>query len=74
MTLRFNGALAENKTNDQGTGNYANAAVFIGSRSGSLRLNGLIYTLIIRGATTPTGTIADFEKNLLRLRAGMGAF
>jgi hypothetical protein len=73
-SLRVNGAVADTDTGDQGTGNYANAAVFIGSRSGSLRFNGLIYTLIVRGATTPTGTIADFEKNLLRLRAGLGPF
>jgi len=73
-SLRVNGAVADTDTGDQGTGNYANAAVFIGSRSGSLRLNGIIYTLIVRGATTPTSTIADFEKNLLRLRSGLGPF
>jgi hypothetical protein len=74
-SLRVNGAVADTDTGDQGTGNYANAAVFIGSRGGSsFRFNGLIYTLIVRGATTPTGTIADFEKNLLRIRAGLGPF
>jgi hypothetical protein len=74
-SLRVNGAVADTDTGDQGTGNYANAILYIGSRGGSsLRFSGLIYTLIIRGATTPTGTIADFEKNLLRLRAGLGPF
>jgi len=57
------------------SGNFGNYALFIGSRnSASIRFSGLIYTLIVRGAATPTGTIADFEKNLLRLRAGLGPF
>jgi hypothetical protein len=73
-TARRNGTAFANATGDKGSGNFGNYALFIGSRSGSLRLNGLIYTLIIRGATTPTSTIADFEKNLLRLRAGLGPF
>jgi hypothetical protein len=73
--IRANGAIAQTDSTDQGTGNYANAAISIGQRIGnSFRFNGLIYTLIVRGATTPTGTIADFEKNLLRLRAGLGPF
>jgi hypothetical protein len=69
---RFNGAEVINSTSSQGSGNFANAAVYIGSRAGSsLRFNGLLYTLIIRGATTPTGTIADFERNLLARRCGV---
>jgi hypothetical protein len=72
---RLNSAQVATSSSDQGSGNYSNAIVYIGARGGSsFRLNGIIYTLIIRGATTPTGTIADFEKNLLRLRAGLGAF
>ena len=71
-SLRVNGAVSDTDTGDQGTGNYANAVVYIGSRAGtSLRFNGILYTLIIRGATTPTGTIADFEKNLLARRCGV---
>ena len=74
-SLRINGAVAATSTADQGTGNYTNNALYIGSRGGSsLRFNGIIYSLIIRGASTPTGTIADFERNLLRLRAGLGPF
>jgi hypothetical protein len=54
------------------SGNFGNYSLFIGSRnSASVRFNGLIYTLIVRGATTPTGTIADFERNLLAKRAGI---
>jgi hypothetical protein len=69
--IRANGAIAQTDSTDQGTGNYANAAISIGQRIGnSFRFNGLIYTLIVRGATTPTGTIADFERNLLAKRAG----
>jgi hypothetical protein len=72
---RLNSVQVATSSSDQGSGNYSNAIVYIGSRGGSsFRFNGILYTLIIRGATTPTGTIADFEKNLLRLRAGMGAF
>jgi hypothetical protein len=70
-TARRNGTAFANATGDKGSGNFGNYAVFIGSRSGSLRFNGLIYTLIVRGATTPTGTIADFERNLLARRCGV---
>jgi hypothetical protein len=71
-SLRVNGAVADTDTGDQGTGNYANAILYIGSRAGSsLRFNGLIYTLIVRGAATPTGTISDFERNLLARRCGV---
>jgi hypothetical protein len=70
--LRVNGAASgTNGTADQGAGNYTAQIMYIGARAGSsFRFNGIIYTLIIRGATTPTGTIADFEKNLLAKRAG----
>ena len=71
-SLRINGSVAATSTADQGTGNYTNNALYIGSRGGSsLRFNGILYTLIVRGATTPTGTIADFEKNLLARRCGV---
>jgi hypothetical protein len=70
--LRVNGVGLTSNTSDQGSGNYGNYPIYIGSRAGSsLRLNGLIYTLVIRGATTPTGTIADFERNLLARRCGV---
>jgi hypothetical protein len=70
--IRLNGVLDETGTSEQGSGNYGNYSIFIGSRAGSsLRLNGIIYTLIVRGATTPTSTIADFERNLLARRCGV---
>jgi hypothetical protein len=71
-SLRVDGTVADTDTGDQGTGNYANAILYIGSRGGSsVRFNGLIYTLILRGAATPTGTISDFERNLLARRCGV---
>jgi hypothetical protein len=52
-TLRVNGVLGDTDTGDQGTGNYANAAVYIGRRGGtSLPFNGEISSLVIRGAAT----------------------
>jgi hypothetical protein len=74
-TIRRNGVAGTSATDDKGSGSFSSAILYIGSRANSsVRFNGIIYTLIIRGATTPTGTIADFEKNLLRIRAGMGPF
>jgi hypothetical protein len=74
-TLRRNGVAASNATGDKGSGNFTSSAIYIFRRGGStLYFPGILYTLIIRGAATPTGTIADFEKNLLRIRAGLGPF
>jgi hypothetical protein len=71
-SLRQNGVGILSSTSSQGSGNYSNAILYIGSRGGSsFRFNGILYTLIIRGATTPTATIADFEKNLLARRCGV---
>jgi hypothetical protein len=71
-SLRANGVGILSSTSSQGSGNFQNAALYIGSRGGSTnRFNGIIYTLIVRGAATPTGTIADFERNLLAKRAGI---
>jgi len=74
-SLRINGALVGSTSGDSGSGNFGNYALFIGRRNNTdTPFAGIIYTLIIRGAATPTSTIADFEKNLLRLRAGLGPF
>jgi hypothetical protein len=71
LAFRINGTQVGTSTDDQGSGNYGNYALYIGARGGSsFRFNGILYTLIVRGATTPTGTIADFERNLLAKRAG----
>ena len=62
-TIRVNGAQADTDTGDQGSGNYANAAVFIGrTNNTSSPLNGRIYSLIIRGASTTTPLIASTEQ------------
>jgi hypothetical protein len=74
-TIRRNGVAGSNATGDKGSGNFSNSIIYLMARGGSsLRFPGILYTLIIRGAATPTGTIADFEKNLLRIRAGLGTF
>jgi hypothetical protein len=73
--VRKNGSQANSSSSDLGSGNFANLALNLMRRSGgTLPFTGILYTLIIRGAATPTGTIADFEKNLLRIRAGLGPF
>jgi hypothetical protein len=72
LVLRANGSQINTSSATHGSGNYGNWPIYIGSRAGSsLRFNGLIYTLIVRGATTPTVTIADFERNLLARRCGV---
>jgi hypothetical protein len=69
---RVNGTQVVSSTASQGTGNYTSQVILIGRRpSGPLQFNGILYTLIVRGATTPTGTIADFERNLLARRCGV---
>jgi hypothetical protein len=71
-TFRRNGVAGSDATADQGSGNYSNAVLYIGRRGGStLPFSGILYTLIVRGATTPTATIADFERNLLARRCGV---
>ena len=60
--LRRNGAEVGNSTSDQGTGNYANAILYIGRRGGSsLPFNGNIYSLIVRGAESTTGQVTNTE-------------
>ena len=70
-TLRVNAVAATNATGDKGSGNFANAVLYIGSRGGSsVRYNGLLYTLIIRGVTTTDSTIRGFERLVAR-RSGV---
>jgi hypothetical protein len=70
LIFRSNGTQIGTTSSDQGSGNFGNYPIHLLSRSGSARFSGILYTLIIRGAATPTGTIADFERNLLARRAG----
>jgi hypothetical protein len=60
--LRVNGVQADSDTGDQGTGNYSNAVLYIGSRGGStLPYNGQIYGVIVRGAASSAVEIASAE-------------
>lgn len=60
--LRRNGTQIANSAGDQGTGNYSNAAVYIGRRSGTtLPFNGRIYALIARGLLTSGAALTTAE-------------
>ncbi len=60
--VRVNGALSATDTSDQGTGNFGNYPLFIGSRNqASLRFNGNIYSLIIAGQSYSSGQISSTE-------------
>jgi hypothetical protein len=62
-TIRVNGVQADTDASDQGTGNYGNYALNIGARNNgaSVRLNGRIYSLIVRAATTSAADITSTE-------------
>ena len=71
-TLRVNGVQADSDTGDQGSGNYANSALYFGRRgNSSLPYNGYEFCTIIRGATTDSAVISNFERNYLARRAGI---
>jgi len=60
--IRTNGAQAAAVTTSQGSGNYLNAALYIGRRGGaSLPFNGNLYSLIIRGAQSNASQISATE-------------
>jgi hypothetical protein len=62
VAISVNGASAVQNTASQGTGNYGNYSLFIGSRNnGSLFFNGRIYSLIVRGAASSASEIAATE-------------
>ena len=61
-TTRVNGAQAGVNAADQGTGNYANAVLYIGRRGGTtLPFNGRLYSLIVRGAQSSDSQIVSAE-------------
>jgi hypothetical protein len=61
--LRINGTQAASSVSDQGTGNYGNYPIYIGSRAGtSIPFNGNIYSLIVRGAQSSGAQIAIAEQ------------
>lgn len=58
-----NGARFETVTGSQGTGNYGNYPLYIGSKYGkSLRFNGHLYGLIVRGTQSTDAQIASVER------------
>lgn len=60
--IRVNGVVGTDGTSSQGTGNYGNYPLYIGSRAGpSLPFNGRIYSLIIRGAASTAQQISNTE-------------
>lgn len=61
--IRINGAQAGSQVGSQGTGNYGNHSLFIGSRNNaSARLNGRLYGLIVRGAQSSAAQITSTER------------
>jgi hypothetical protein len=61
--LRINGAQVATDSTDQGTGNYANAVLYMGRRNNTSNpLNGKVYTIIIRGGVTDAATLALTER------------
>jgi hypothetical protein len=67
IVFRANGAQIATSAGDQGTGNYANAVVYFGARAGSsLFFNGLVFSTIIRGASTSGTLLTRTEQYVAR--------
>lgn len=65
--IRVNGTQSDSDTGDQGTGNYSNAALYIGRRGGTtLPFNGHLYQLIVRGKTTSGSKLLEAERFVAR--------
>lgn len=62
LNVRVNGVQSATSAATQGTGNYGNYPLFIGSRNNSIYFfNGNIYSLIIRGALSTDAQIINAE-------------
>ncbi len=62
IITRINGVNAAIATSDMGTGNYANAVLYLGARTNNnFFFNGRLYQLIIRGAQTTQSDIEAIE-------------
>lgn len=63
VTIRVDGVQEASSTASQGSGNYGNHVLNVGARNngGNFQLNGFIYGLIIRGATSSAAEIASAE-------------
>lgn len=60
--IRVNGAQVASSATDQGTGNYGNYPLYVGSRGGTtLPFNGRLYSLIVRGAQSTATQITNTE-------------
>ncbi|MBL4757399.1 MAG: hypothetical protein JKY32_07125 [Rhizobiales bacterium] len=67
VIIRTDGTQIAEVTSDQGTGNFGNHVLYIGSRAGtSLPFNGNIYSLIIRGASNTDSELNGAEAHTAR--------
>ena len=66
LTFRVDGTQETSPTTDQGSGNYGNYAINIGSRNNadSLQLTGFIYSMVIRNVVSSAADIASLETYL----------
>jgi hypothetical protein len=70
--IRRNGVAGTTGTADQGTGNYGNYPLYIGSRAGSqAAFNGHIYSMIVRGALTDGDNLTKTEAYVASKTAGV---
>jgi len=61
--IRVNGVQAGSSASSQGTGNFGNYPLFIGSRNNaSLRFNGRLYGMVVRGAAMSAAQIIPTER------------
>jgi len=64
-SLRSNGALKATATSTHGTGSFASAPLYIGSRAGTTNFfNGRLYSLIVRGAQSSLSQIEATELHI----------
>jgi hypothetical protein len=70
--LRVDGVGVGATTLTQGTGNYGNYPLYIGSRAGTaLRFNGHLYSLLVRGALTADNLLNQTETYVASKTAGV---
>jgi hypothetical protein len=67
LILRANGVQVGSSATDQGSGNFGNHALYVGSLNGASQfLNGRIYSLVIRGAASTATEIVQAERAIAR--------
>lgn len=60
--IRRNGVVGTDGTADQGTGNYANAPIYLGARGGTtFFFRGYMFAIIVRGAASTASQISQAE-------------